>query len=399
MAKRVLLTAGRSQVTLDLARKFHAGGHEVFVAGTSSLYLSRYSKCVKRAFVVPSPRFEPKAYVAEIVEIVEQEKIDLLLPVWEDGFVIAQDKGLFPSYCSVMVADYPLIQTLHNKWTFSQQMKQMGLNCPETVLLNRPEDLHNIPFDPPYAIKKSYTRAAQDVMRCDSVNDLPALTFDPANPWIAQKWIEGNRYCTYSVCHHGRVTASAIYPVDYAIDGYSCINFRPIEHPEITEQITSFVKKSGYHGQIAFDFIEGPDNRLYTFECNPRATSGVHLFTKKDHFDRAFFDPTCPKIVPQYGTKRQILLGMCLYGWRSPKGKADRQAFWDAVAHTPDVVFDEEDPAPFFAQIFLLPYYLYKSYQWNVTIPGAFTYDLDFVPSSPAEPHTQSPQGCEFSQS
>lgn len=399
MAKRIFLTAGRSQITLDLARKFHAGGHEVFVAGTNSLYITRYSNSVKKAFVLPSPRFSPKAYVARLVEIVEKEKIDLLLPIWEDGFVIAKEKEMFPSFCSLMVADYPLVHMLHNKWTFSQKMEQMGLNCPETVLLNRPEDFQEIPFDPPYAIKKCYTRAAQDVIYCPSVNELPALQFDPENPWIAQKWMEGERFCSYSVCQQGSVTASALYPVDYAIDGYSCLNFHPVEHPEILAWIQHFVKSTGYHGQIAFDFIETADKKLYVFECNPRSTTGVHLFTRRDHLDRAFFDPTCPLIVPQYGTKRQILLGMCLYGWQSPKGTYDRSAFWETLTHTPDVVFADDDPAPFFAQLFLLPYYLYKSYQWNVSIPGAFTYDLDFVPSNSSEQHKQSRHECEFSRS
>ncbi|NMS18674.1 carboxylate--amine ligase, partial [Vibrio parahaemolyticus] len=35
-----------------------------------------------------------------------------------------------------------------------------------------------------------------------------------------------------------------------------------------------------YHGQVSFDFIKSQDE-LYVIECNPRATSGLHLLSSR----------------------------------------------------------------------------------------------------------------------
>ena len=71
-----------------------------------------------------------------------------------------------------------------------------------------------------------------------------------------------------------------------------------------------------FTGQIAFDFIESADKKLYAIECNPRATSGLLLFQNNDRLDQAFFAETQSPIFPQQGARKQIATGMCLYGWR-----------------------------------------------------------------------------------
>ena len=58
--------------------------------------------------------------------------------------------------------------------------------------------------------------------------------------------------------------------------------FEPVECPAIEEFTRCVVARLGYTGQIAFDFIEFPDGSFAVLECNPRATSGVHLFSPAD---------------------------------------------------------------------------------------------------------------------
>ena len=46
--------------------------------------------------------------------------------------------------------------------------------------------------------------------------------------------------------------------------------------------VSAFVKKLNFSGQIAFDFIQTKDGEVYPIECNPRLTSGIHLFRGTD---------------------------------------------------------------------------------------------------------------------
>ena len=64
-----------------------------------------------------------------------------------------------------------------------------------------------------------------------------------------------------------------------------------MEHAAARAWVETFVAREGYTGQIAFDFIETEAGVMYALECNPRATSGVHLLAAHPEFAAAFFTP------------------------------------------------------------------------------------------------------------
>ncbi len=119
MQKKILLSNGRSPMTLELARNLASMGHEIHIAETSRHHISRFSNAVKKNHVVPSPRFAPQAHVERMVQLVEEEKIDLFLPMWEDIFLIAKNLDLFPKSCTVFTSTFELLHQLHHKWLFT----------------------------------------------------------------------------------------------------------------------------------------------------------------------------------------------------------------------------------------------------------------------------------------
>jgi len=46
--------------------------------------------------------------------------------------------------------------------------------------------------------------------------------------------------------------------------------------------VENFARKLDFTGQLSFDWIQHADGRVSVLECNPRATSGCHLFTLDD---------------------------------------------------------------------------------------------------------------------
>ena len=150
------------------------------------------------------------------------------------------------------------------------------------------------------------------------------------------------------MCHEGRIRAHATYPVDYAIDGSSCLNFTSARHDGIFTWVKDFVADIGVTGQIGFDFIEDADG-LFCIECNPRATSGIMMFAPGDGIDRAFLDldPDGPVIEPAADVNEMIGLGMLLYGWRreSRRDRTIRQFFRD-FRGSDDVITCQGDQMP-----------------------------------------------------
>jgi hypothetical protein len=229
------------------------------------------------------------------------------------------------------------------------------------------------------ALKPCYSRASQDLKKIYPQQTLPNFNIDVYNPWIAQEWIEGDRFCTYTVCYNGKIHAHGVYPVKYAINGTSCLTFEYIEHPGILEWVTDFIEKTNFTGQIAFDFIQAYDKTLYAIECNPRATSGILLFHEKDRIDQAFLKKVSDPIFPQYGCRKQIAAGMLLYGWRKvalPNNRTLR--FLKDFFSTKDVIFRSKDIKPFLFEPLIFAHIWIKSKKYRLSLPASFTFDHDW---------------------
>lgn len=384
--KRILISNGRSPVTLDFIRNLFHAGHEIYVSETSNLHLSRFSNCVKKCFVVPSPRFSPKEHIKELVQIIKNESIEIFIPTWEDVFLISQNLSAFPSSCFVLASPYSILHKLHHKSLFIDLLASYEIPIPKTILVNSLEDLESVDL-PKYALKACYSRASQSVYKIRHGDPLPSIEPTISHPWIAQEWIDGKNFCTFSLCHRGKVHAHATYPVDFTLEekgrlnstiGSYCLTFQSVDHEAILAWIQNLVQKIGYTGQIAFDFIERSNGELYAIECNPRITSGVTLFSKNSHLDQAVFGENEILIKGDPEIRKQIAMGMILYGWRSAIACKKIFLFIRMLLSFKDLVFYAKDPLPFFAQGFLWIKHIIDIKRYKKRLHGAFTHDLDF---------------------
>ncbi|GAB4225424.1 MAG: ATP-grasp domain-containing protein [Chlamydiales bacterium] len=327
--------------------------------------------------MVPSPRFNPVEFIDKIIKIVKQESVDLVIPTCEEIMCLSKKLHYFPSSCRVFCTHFPILLELHNKWMFYKKLKSMGLPAPRTYLIEKNEDLVHIPFHETFAFKPCYSRASQRVRKIHMDSSITDIDVERHNPWIAQEWLEGEKYCTYSVCYKGNVQAHVTYPVHYAIDNSSCLNFSSVDHEGIFEWVRSFVEREKFTGQIAFDFIVR-DQCIYAIECNPRATHGLLLFTPQDRLDRAFFEPNLPTIKAATTSRKQIAMGMIMFGWKKKSNNTNWRAYFKTLFGTPDVVFHRKDLKPFFFMPFLFFRYIAVSLMQRIRIPAAFTYDIDW---------------------
>ncbi len=378
MQKKILLTGARSPITLDLSRLLSFAGHQVFVADTSKVHVCRFSNAVKKCFTFPSPRFQPQKFIETLIDLINHERFDALIPNWEEIFCIARHLHLFPNSCQVFCSDFTTLNMLHNKWLFAEKLKELGILVPKTYLVATNDQLPKIPFQNPFILKASYSRASQKVLKVFPGRYDLNFTISQNNPWLAQQWIQGKKFCSYSVCDQGEVRAHCTYPVEYSIDDSSCVTFRSVNHQKIYRWIRNFVAHLHYSGQISFDFIETDEGDLYAIECNPRATSGVHLFTKQDRLDKAFFAPHESLILPALNSKRQIAAGMVLYGWRSKDPGYKFSRYLKSLLSTKDVVFNRKDIKPFLLSPYVFGLYYLNSLKMRANLPTTFTYDLDY---------------------
>ena len=371
--KNILLTGARSLFTLDLARRFHEKGHRVFAAETSSHHVCRFSNAFKNHFIVPSPRFMSEGFINALVDICKKEKIDLVIPTFEEIFCLAKGLDRFPKEIKVLCTSYERLDELHNKWSFNKKLEMLGFDAPKSYLIHSQEELNNLPLKVPYILKPSYSRAAIYIQKVTSQTP-PQVKIDPRNPHVAQEWLHGKKFCSYSIAHEGKLSAHTVYPVEFSIEGNACLNFEAIDHHKIQSWIESFVEKESYTGQIAFDFIETDKGKLYAIECNPRGTSGINLFQEKDNFPAAFFNTQEKLVTPELGYSKKLAWGMLLYGWKT----CQLQKFVKKFIMVEDVIFSKKDLKPFFHQPLLFFVYLFRSLKLRSRLPAMFTFDIDW---------------------
>lgn len=370
-SKNILITGARTFIALDLARKFHRSGHRVFVADTSRYHLTCYSNSVVNSYKVPTPKLFPKEYIDSLVEIVKKEKIDLLVPVYEEIFYISRALDAFS--CEVFCSSFDVLNGLHNKWSFYLKQKSMGIAVPETILVSSQKDLEELKLEYPMALKASYSRASLQVKKATK-EKRPKIEIETHNPWIAQKWLDGKKYCSFSLCIDGEIQAHTAYPVNYTIKS-SCLMFEAVDHPGIYEWVENFVREEKFTGQIAFDFSVEEDGKIYAIECNPRGTSGIHLFDENEKILDVFFGKTCSLITPKEGACKQLFSGMLINGW---KGCSSIFQFFSTIFGLSDVTFEKKDIKPFLMQPIIFIVHLCKSAKFRKNISSFYTYDMDW---------------------
>ena len=285
--KSILITGARSFAALDLARIFTAAGMRVICADSMDKSVSRYSGKISRFYKIASPAFQFEEFVSDLQKIITEEQIDFIVPTCEEVFYLGKAKERLKTV--VFAENFDRLELLHNKWKFYELLCKLGFSTPETYLWNGKDS-----WDGKWILKPIYSRFAAKIQVVERT--WPKGSENSSNPLIAQKYIEGEKFCSYSICHQGRITAHGIYKVLHSMGIGSAICFQSVIAPDVDDFIHKFVAEIGFTGQIAFDFIRS--DKLYCIECNPRATSGIHLFEKNAKLAYSFFNEG-EKLIPK----------------------------------------------------------------------------------------------------
>lgn len=373
--KNILITGGRAPAALELARAFHRAGHSVFMAESLRGHLSQPSAAIKANFVVPAPRQETGGFLAALKKIIEQNQIDLLIPTCEEVFHIA--KGLDSLPCRVFTEPLAKLDSFHNKWKFAFSAADCGLRVPDTILIHNQDDLlHAFAQWKELVLKPVYSRFASRTLILPQLRDALSLKFD--SDWVSQEFMAGQQFCTYSVCHSGRITAHTTYPTTFTAGQGATIVFQHVEHSAIFNWVQAFVKRFNVTGQMSFDFIQSSDGKVYALECNPRATSGAHLLASHPRFVESFFNAEMDCISPLENNSQMLASAMLVYGLPESLRRNQFRQWLKTFSTSDDVILDYKDPLPFLLQFRSLLFYLKLAGEKGITPLEASTFDIEW---------------------
>lgn len=377
---KILLTGGRAPAALDLARKFKHAGHDVYVAETVRFHLCTFSNSVKKSFIVPSPVANKDTYIDALTHIIQENGIDLLIPTCEETFYISQELERLDKITKVFTDDLYKLDKLHNKFTFNKLLEHQSISAAETFQITSMEEYYELVNNDliafPHVLKPVYSRFSTKTKIIRHTEKLN-INISEKQPWVVQKFITGNLMCTYSICHQGDVVASLAYINRYStgMNGAG-ICIEAIEDDALSCWIASFVKELNYTGQIAFDIIQMKDGSLWPIECNPRATSGIHLFPHDSSIPDAFLSRTNAKNCSQ--KKVMLSLAMILYFFSNVKSFYKLCDWIRCLLTSKDAIFNWKDPLPFFTQLFSVINFFKISWKSKISLIEATTHDIEW---------------------
>ena len=136
--------------------------------------------------------------------------------------------------------------------------------------------------------------------------------------------------------------------------------------------------RNHFTGQIAFDFIQTPDGQIYALECNPRATSGVHLLASNPRFVEAFLNPPMDCITPLDNSSHMLSTAMLIYALPAAFKENNLRQWMNTFFTSNDVILNFKDPLPFLLQFRSLLAYMRLARQKGISPMEASTFDIEW---------------------
>lgn len=370
----ILVTGGRAPATMDIMRSLIQQGFQVYSAESMLYPLSRFVKGVTKHFVIPKPNNELHGFLNSIKKILIEYKIDVLIPTCEEIFHISQGYEELSKHSIVFCEPFDRLNQLHNKYAFNKLVLSYGLNAPESWLINTEEGKRKIPIGIDVVLKPIFSRFGSHTIIKPTQKMISDLAIN--EPYIAQCFIKGKEYSTYTIAHQGEILIQSCYHSKYVAGRSTGIYFEPAEIEPIIEFIKTFCTRYHFSGQIAFDFIIMNEN-AFVLECNPRVTSGFHLIT--DHIDwHTIFDGQKQNNNASRLTTQPYMLGqgMILHGLKYMR-KNPRQFIKDyQLAH--DILKNKAYPWLGLKSVLTMLNVICRAIKVKKGFYPASTYDIDF---------------------
>lgn len=374
----VLILGARAPACLEWARAFQHAGWTVTVADSLAQPLSRFSRAAEHFVRLPEPKANPQAWIDALATLIRQQSVDLLLPTCEEVFYLAHGLERLRPLCRVFTSDFDLLHRLHHKGDFAAMTQGWAVAAPPTQVLHDLAALQALAAEGEnLVLKPAYSRFASQTLIRPSAAQLAKVRPSAEAPWVAQDFVAGQEYCSFSVLVDGQLRAHSCYQPQYRVGRGSGIYFQACAPLPIRAFLEQFGRETSYTGQVGFDFIEDAQGRFHVLECNPRATSGVHLFDDQRSQLVAALSENAGANPPLEATLEPRMIALAMLLLAAPQ-RALSRPFWKDYQHARDVIVQDGDRGPLLAQVLSLGEIIGRALTRRCGLLAASTADIEW---------------------
>lgn len=251
-------------------------------AGDLSPYASGFLRDEVKQYMLPPVVSEEDKYISELISIVEEEKIDVLLPGYDyDVLAISKNLHKIGEKVSVLLPPYEKVEKAHNTWHSIEIVKDAGIPHPKCWRFESEEEIKASDFEFPLFVKPGKSMGGRGAYRVNSPSELiyryRKVKEDYENP-IIQEVIPGEVGSMHVVGllydKEGQINSSFVchsLRTNFSWGGGGVVG-EPVENERLVNYAQKIVRSmGGWKGPINMEFMIDPrDEKPKFIEINPR---------------------------------------------------------------------------------------------------------------------------------
>lgn len=249
-------------------------GYRVDICSSDRFCIGAFSRFVRKVHILPPAAAGPKAYLDNILRLLQQHGYDVLLPTHEQAFLFAAAQNEVRRHTHMAIAPFESFLQVQGKTASARLFEQLGLPQPAYTVVSRSEQDISWNIFPAYA-KLAYGTAGQNVWRVDNVAALERLlrhiNWEAPNELLLQAQASGAYLCQAQAMFSEGALVALHCTQQYAAGiGNSQSARLSVDHPTVAEHMKRLGSTLHWHGPITVDYLYDERSGPQYIEVNPR---------------------------------------------------------------------------------------------------------------------------------
>jgi hypothetical protein len=270
---RILLSEGSSLSSRETITALGRAGHEIEILTSDPLCLGRFSKYVSAVHETPASGSDPAGYLAVVLDVIANRKIDVLMPVHEQAYLFAAARKRLPSNVGLAVASFQSFEQVQSKERFAALLDRLGVPQPQTDMRDL-NDLGGISLSYPFFVKTAFGTASEGVWRVQDHGEkqslMAALHLRGTERVVVQSEAGGKLERAQSVFDNGRIVAFHAYQQLARGPGGGDVLKLSVSRPDVAAYVEKIGGALAWHGALSFDYLLEAGGQPLFIDANPR---------------------------------------------------------------------------------------------------------------------------------
>lgn len=277
----VIVTNARNRIAYNVVRSLGRKGIDLYTADFVPRSMSFFSRYSKGHFVYPSPFRDQEGFVKCLIDEIQGLRVDVLIPVFEETFLVAKYAERFSKCVSTVLPTYEKILIAHNKDKWAQIARRLAIPVPVSYPIEdfqsgaiKASDLRY-----PVLLKPKQGGGAWGIQQIDSAVALRSILNGESchgiswNRFFVQEKIAGETHCVAMLLNQGRLRAKVAYKQlrDYPVTGGQATMRVSIRNYKAEAYLQALLEDLDWHGVCQADFMIDMNTQIpYLIDMNPR---------------------------------------------------------------------------------------------------------------------------------